>query len=810
MKRTLLVLPLLFFMTGCSLFQNQNLRVQPGKIGNVVLLSNGWKLSPVGTHTEVGLMPLNMVLTKDGKYAITSNSGADRHTLSVIEIASRKEVQRLVIDKTFRGLFLNETDHELYASGGNNNCVYTYQFQDGRLQLRDSVLLSTVKKDRVSITGVAYDRVHNYLLAVTKENNAMYVINKSDKSIVKKLSMPAECFDIIVKKDNSFAYVSLWGGKSVAEINLQTLSMTRSFATGDHPCDIILSKDEHYLYSANANNNSVSVVDVVSGKTIETLVAALTPDAPYGSTPNSVCLSADGSRLLIANADNNSLAVFDVSTPGKSRSLGFIPTAWYPMVCRMTGDSKILVASAKGLSSLPNPKGPKPMEEEGRSPQYIAVLLKSVVSFIPFPDDVTLAQYSAQVYENTPYVHKRDLPVDQQVIPVQHNGVPSAAIKHIFYIVKENRTYDQVYGDLPQGNGDTSICVFGKKITPNQHKLTETFALFDNFYVDAEVSADGHNWTTAAYATDFVEKNWPVQYARKGGAYDYEGGVPVAAPSSGYIWTNVMKKGLSFRDYGEFVERVKTPVLHYEARDEDLKPVTCQDYPGFDLNISDLDRFSVWEKDFTKLENAGAVPAFSFIRLPNDHTYGSRKGMLTPLAYVAQNDYAVGKIIERISASPVWKESLIIILEDDAQNGSDHVDAHRSTLLLISPYIKHGMVDHGMYSTSGVLKTIELALGLQPMTQYDLGAMPLLAPFTDKADFAPFKSISPLIDIEQRNMANAYGAERCEQFNLAVEDAIPDIEFNEIIWKNIKGANAEMPAPVRGGFVKSIVDKDDD
>ena len=805
MKLHYFLLPVLLGLTACSVFHQQPSAGKPGKYGDVVLLSNGWKLRPAGTHTEIGTMPLHLVITKDEKYAITSNSGMEKHTLSVIDIEKKQEIQRFTIDRTFRGLAINDAANEVYASAGNNNGIDILDFHFGVLKLKDSIRFSTDKKERISVTGLAFDKTHSYILAVTKENNKLYVVDLRTKTVKIIIPMSAECFDVILKKDNSSAYISLWGGKSVAEVDLNKLEVTRTFATGDHPCDIVLSKDEKYLFSANANNNSVSVIDLLSGKTIETLIVSLTPDSPYGSTPNSVCISPDGTKLLIANADNNYLAVFDIRSPGQSRSLGFIPTAWYPTACRMTSGGEILVASAKGLSSLPNPQGPSLVHEESKTSQYIAYLLKSTVSFIDYPDDASLAMMSSQVYANTPYVQKKEAaPVNQHVLPAAHTGIPSDKIKHVFYIMKENRTYDQVYGDMLQGNGDSSLAIFGKTITPNQHKIAEQFTLFDNYYADAEVSADGHNWSTAAYATDFVEKNWPVMYGDRGGDYDFEGGVPIAAPSSGYIWTAVLKKGLSFRDYGEFVESNPKPEMHYEGRDENIKPFVCSAYPCFDLAISDLLRYDIWEKDFTHLGKVDSVPSFSFIRLPNDHTCGSQKGSLTPQAYVAQNDYAVGKIIERISKSPVWKESLILITEDDAQNGSDHVDAHRSTLLMISPYMKRGFVDHTMYSTSSILKTIELALGLKPMTQFDLSASPILAPLNDAADYSPFHSVEPLIDIEQLNASTAYGSDRCATFNLKREDAIPDIEFNEIIWKNIRGAASQMPAPVRGSFVKII------
>ena len=339
--------------------------------------------------------------------------------------------------------------------------------------------------------------------------------------------------------------------------------------------------------------------------------------------------------------------------------------------------------------------------------------------------------------------------------------IRSDKIKHVFYIIKENRTYDQVFGDVKEGNGDSALCFFPEKITPNQHKLAEEFTLYDNFYDDAEVSASGHNWSTAAYATDYVEKLYPNNYSGRGQQYNFEGGSPIDAPSSGYIWNNVVNHHLSMRNYGEFTNEIlSNKNVTYVGADSDLNIYTSHIYPCWDLNISDVYRYDQWAKEFDEYVKGDSLPDFSIMRLPNDHTAGTRKGSLTPKAYVASNDYAVGLVVQKISESKYWNSSIIFILEDDAQNGFDHVDAHRSTLLVISPYIKRHFVDHTMYSTSSVLKTIELTLGLPPMTQFDLSATPILFSISDSADFNSFKVIQPEIDINEKNTADAYDSKK--------------------------------------------------
>ena len=803
---------LILIISSCKTFYQDNSTKDitiPGKYDNYTLLPNGWKISPAGEQVEVDDLPLNLIVTNDEKYALTSNSGTKDNSISVIDLSSKKEIQRIIVDKTWRGIVFNNDNSKLFVSGANNNLIYIYDFNSGYLSLKDSILIGNrFPKEEISITGLDYINDENLLLAVSKMSNSLYVCDIKEKKVVKELHFDSECYDVKINHNRTFAYVSLWANSSIAEIDLKTFSITNLIKVGDHPNEILIIKDDQRLFVANANNNSISDVDLNTKKETERIITSLHPDVPYGSTPNAICFNNDESVLIAANADNNYLALFDISTKDHSKSMGFVPVGWYPTSVKMLHSNKILVANGKGIISKANPEGPQPTSySREKNDEFIAYLLKGTVSIIDYPDEETLVSYTQKVYSNTPYLHLKESSTNQNIISDVHNGKASEKIKHVFYIIKENRTYDQVYGDIPSGNGDSSLCILGKDITPNQHKLVNDFVLFDNFYCDAEVSADGHNWSTAAYATDFTEKTWPTLTGKRGGYYVYEGGSKVARPTSGYIWDQVLNGGLHVRNYGEFVKRVVKIDTSYEANDDDLRNYTCTTYPGFDLTISDLYRYKMWEKDFDELAAKDSIPALSVIRLPNDHTWGTAKGRLTPQSYVAQNDYALGLMIDKISHSRYWKESVIFVLEDDAQNGPDHVDAHRSTLLVISPYVKRNIVDHTMYSTSGVLKTIELILGLQPMTQFDLSAAPILYPITNEPNFSSFSSLKPLIDIEAKNPSNAYGSMRSEEMNFSVEDAIPDIELNEIIWKSIKGANSIMPAPVRSAFVKEA-DKD--
>jgi len=804
MKKIIIIASSLLLLYGCSSVKQLDNNQSPGHYGEHTLLPNGWKLTPAGENIEIGELPLNMILTKDENYAVTSNSGTNLHSISVIDLENKKEIQRIIIDKTWRGLCFNKDESTLFVSGGNNDKIYSYNFKNGFLTLNDSLNLRSDENEIISVTGISYWHLKNYLLAVSKESNSVYFFDISGKKLIKTIKLKTQSYDIKVDHKERYAYVSQWGGASIAKINLSNFKLDKIIKVGDHPCEMIISKDDKWLYVTNANNNSTSLVDLEKGEEKEKIISSLRVDAPFGSTPNSAAFNEDETILFVANADNNYLALFDISSPGNAKSIGFIPVGWYPTAVRYsTKQNKIIVANGKGLTSKPNPLGPMPGVKSNNSiEQYIGSLFNGTLSIIDFPDVKKLAFYSKQVFQNTPYISNQPSVNDQSIISSTFDGVRSDKIRHVFYIIKENRTYDQVFGDLPNGNGDSTICLFPEDITPNQHRLANEFTLFDNFYVDAEVSADGHNWSTAAYASDYVEKTWPTYYGGRGGSYDFEGGSEIGSPSSGYIWDQVIDKGVGFRNYGEFtIKKADKENEYYGALDK-LTPYTCELFPGWDLKIPDRERYRIWHQDFNHFIKIDSLPSFQIIRLPNNHTAGTKKGFPTVKAMIADNDYALGLVVEAISKSKFWKESIIFVLEDDAQNGSDHVDAHRSPLLVISPYVKRHFVDHTMYSTSSVLKTIELILGLEPMTQFDLSAAPILKPIKNNPDLKPYQAIKPGIDMDEINTASMYGSERSGEMDLSIEDAIPDIEFNEIIWKNIKGVDSHMPVPVRGAYLK--------
>ncbi|HEY1061573.1 MAG TPA: bifunctional YncE family protein/alkaline phosphatase family protein [Daejeonella sp.] len=781
-----------------------------------VLLPNGWSLSPAGRSLQLGDLPLNIQISPSQKLMAVTNNGQSKHSIQLIDPQGEKIFHEQPIGKAWYGLKFSADEKKLYASGANDNIILVYPIVNKKLVVADTIVLGKAwPAEKIGPTGLEVDDAGKRLYTVTKENNSLYVFDLSTKKLLHRVNLGAEAYDCLLSPDKSKLYISLWGSDKLAVYDTKTNRVTNEIFTENHPNEIIQNRSGKYLFVANANDNSVSVIDTQAGKVIEVISTALYPTRLTGSTTNGLALSEDEKILYVANADNNCLAVFNVSTPGKSRSKGFIPTGWYPTNVRVAG-KKIFVSNGKGFNSMANPYGPQPVKKtdnsgvhvgitEQREVQYIGGLFKGTLSIIDQPDDSKLESFSKQVYANSPYNKQTEtLSRGLKDNPVPNIQGGKSPIKYVFYVIKENRTYDQVFGDIKEGNGDPSLCIFPEKVTPNHHALAREFVLLDNFYVDAEVSADGHNWSMAAYATDYTEKTWPTSYGSRGGTYDYEGSRKIAYPRDGYIWDYCKRAGVSYRSYGQFVTKDG-------ATTESLIGKIAAKFPPYNLDIMDIDRITAFKSDFDSLLAINAVAQFNTIRIGNDHTSGQRIGKLTPTAQVADNDLALGQLVEHISNSSIWKESAIFVLEDDAQNGPDHVDAHRSPAFVISPYTKRNSVNSNMYSTSGMLRTMELILGLPPMSQYDAAAVPMSECFTSTPDFRPYKVKPSNVDLKQRNIAWNKSAERSQEWNFAREDAAPDLDLNEVVWKSVRGEDSVMPAPRRSAFLKlEQKDKADD
>ncbi len=748
----------------------------PAPADQSVLLPNGWSLSPAGEQLEIGDLPLNAALSADEKFLAITHSGQSKAEVMLVNIQQRKIVQSERLKDAWLGITFSGST--LYVSGGNQNCVYTFKLRNGKLAAKDSIKLEDpLPKYKGGVGGMD---VHNGTLAVVMRNDSSlryYDLKSKRQQKVQLDGMPYTCKYL----GDGTLLVSVWSSRKILAFN--GAKLLYEVATGDHPTEIEVDRKSRHAYVANANENSVTVIDLRAQQAIATVNTAVYPDSPEGSTTNSVSLAQADNILLAANADNNSLAVISLGDPKRPTPLGFIPVGWYPTKVLTLENNTILVLNGKGGRSMANP-----------GKQYIGSLFKGTLSFIKYPERNRFVEYTKSVFRNTLYKpeHLAGSSYESETAIPRRIGDPSP-IKHVFYVIKENRTYDQVFGDMPEGNGDSTLTIFGETITPNHHKLARQFVLLDNLYVNGEVSADGHNWSMAAYATDYVEKLWPTMYGSRGGNYDFEGAEPTSTPKAGYIWDVCAKANVTYRSYGEFTEVGSTPGAHSTTLVKGLEGHFSPTLRGWDMDYSDIDRVKDWEREFSEFEKTGGLPQLNIIRLPNDHTEGTRKGKLTPRAYVAQNDHALGLLVERISKSRFWMESAIFVIEDDAQDGPDHVDAHRTVSLVISPYTKRKFVDHTLYTTTSMLRTIELILGLPPMSQFDASSMPMFNSFTQSADTTGYVVELPRYDMTRKNKEGDYGQIIMERMDLTKEDAAPDRLFNEIIWRSIKGT--PMPPP---------------
>lgn len=805
------ILLIIFSLAFSSFCLSQGISSQKPK---KIRLPNGWSLSPAGRSLPLGDLPLNIAVSPSKKYLAVTNNGQSVQSVQLINAKTEKIVDNVVVPKLWFGLKFSSDEKFLYASAGNDNQILKYAVKNDKLILADSLVLGAKWPNKISPAGIEIDDTKSILYVVTKDDSSLYTLDLRTKKIVSKTMLNGEAYSCLLSKDKRKLYISCWGCDKVIVFDTEKKSVISEIAVGDNPNDMCLSKNGTLLFVANANDNSVSVIDIQKQKVIETLDAALYPNSPSGSTSNGVALSEDEKTLYIANADNNCIATFDVTKPGLSKSKGFIPAGWYPTNVKVIGN-KIFVANGKGFSSKANPFGPNPLKgkqqvtyQKGdtsrpKEVQYIGGLFKGTLSIIDAPSAKQSAQYSQMVYQNTPYVKNKELTATGEPgNPIPMKIGDKSPIKYVFYVIKENRTYDQVLGDMKQGNGDTSLVLFGEKITPNLHAVARQYVLLDNLYADGEVSADGHNWSMGAYADDYLEKTWVTSYGGRGGTYDGEGKRAIANNKGGFIWDHCKRAGVTYRTYGEFADDGKANITSLEGH-------FCPYYEGFNLDVKDTTRFYQWKRDFDSLSAIGKIPQFNSVRFGNDHTEGLRKGKLSPIAHVADNDLAVGMFIEYLSKSPIWKETAVFIIEDDAQNGADHVDAHRTTGYTAGGYVKRNYADHTMYSTTSMLRTMELILGIPPMTQYDAAAASMWRSFSATADMTPFTSLPANADMNEKNVVSNKWQKRSEEFNFAREDAAPDLEFSEVLWHAIKGDKIAFPGPKRAAFVKLKEDEND-
>lgn len=789
---------------------------RPGPTAKGFVLPNGWTITPAGRQVALTDLPLNILPLADNKHALVATSGYNKHELSLIELTSGRIVDKQTVKQSWFGLAMTPDGKRLWWSGGGAGILHNYELNHGKLKRIGAEELPPPTKNNKSKTpkkksfksGLLLDNGTRTLYTLDINGGTITAVDL-DSQESRTVKCGGRPYDVVRGRNGSLLYVSDWAGRAVLAIGPKDLRVVARIPVGEHPNQMVVHPKDDRLFVACASNNCVSVLDTRRGLVTETIVTSLFPRAPEGSTPDALALSPDGETLYVANADNNCVAVIDVAVPGKSALKGFIPTGWYPTAVAVAPDGKtLLVGVGKGNQTRPNPinkdtKYDKTIPDYRHLPfPYIGTTLSGALSIVPVPDDKQLANYTSTVYRNCPYSDKlltASPHPDKTIIPSKP-GEPSP-IKYVIYIIKENRTYDQVFGDIKEGNGDPSLVMFGAKVTPNHHKLAREFVLFDNLYCNGQVSRDGHPWSTMAYNTDYIARDWHLTYSGRKGVDDDDEGHLANAPS-GYLWDACRRAGLSYRSYGEYGKRVSTGDggRKMAARVPGLVGHICPDYGIAKIKgkrLRDTENIEVFLKEYRAFEKEDKMPRFIVMSLGEDHTTGTIPGTYTPQACVASNDLALGRLVEAVSKSRYWKETAIFVIEDDAQNGPDHVDAHRTVGLVISPYTKRHAVDSTQYSTVSMIRSLELILGLPPLSQYDAAARPMYAAFVDKADLTPYSHEAARIDLNAKNTKKSYGAKRSSRMDFSDYDLADDFELNEILWRSIKGVDAPVPPTVR-------------
>jgi YVTN family beta-propeller protein len=803
----------------------------PGPTEKGFLLPNGWHITPVGQQVETSDLPLNIIPLADGKHVLMACNGFNRHELMVIDLAEQKIVDRQSAFQSWFGVATSPEQDRVWWAGGGCGYLHTFDLKNAKLE-RTSKLDLNVANLKIEQLEKLPDLVRNIKefksgLCVDAKQSVLYSLDINDGSIAaislkdgktRVGKIGGRPYDVIVGKGGNLLYVSDWIGRKVLAIDPAELRVVFKIPVGEHPNQLLRHPKDDRLFVACASSNDVAVIDTKRGIVTETINTALFPRAPEGSTPNALAITPDGETLFVANADNNCVAVVDVEHAGRSQVKGFIPTGWYPTALAVTNDGKnLLVGVGKGNQTRPNPLYTKEQLEKKAKDEiegiarrimpypYIGTTLSGALSILPVPDEKQLKEFTAQVYRNCPYSDEQltTAPYSEKTAIPTKVGDPSP-IKYIIYIIKENRTYDQVFGDVKKGNGDPALVMFGESVTPNHHKLADEFVLLDNLYCNGQVSRDGHPWSTMAYHTDYIARDWHLTYSRRRGVKDDDdddAGNLSNAPS-GYLWDACARAGLGYRSYGEYGKRVSDGQGGYkmEGRVPGLIGHMCLEYgipKAKGSRPRDTDNVDIFLNEYREFEKNGTMPSFIVMSLGEDHTDGTRVGSFTPQACVASNDLALGRLVEAVTKSKLWKETAIFVIEDDAQNGPDHVDAHRTVGLVISPYTKRKFVDSTQYATVSMIRTMELILGLPPLSQYDAAARPMFNSFTDKADVTPYTSEPAKIALDTRNTKLAYGADRSNKMDFSEYDRVDDFELNEILWRAVKGADAPLPPAVR-------------
>ena len=777
------------------------------------MLSSGWRINAADRNIPLGTLPMSHALSPDGRYLAVLNGGFQRPAISIIDLRVEHEVSRISIEDGWRGLCFSASGDKLYAGNGGRPTVAEFTFSHGNLTAQRKFELCPGEQGHVGhlVGDVVLSRDGNQLLVSDVDQDMIYLVDVDSGKVLRSIAGAPNPYGLLINPDGKSFFVTSWSTASVHQYRMEDGAEVAVISVGAHPTEMVWQPESGgrlFVACANTNDVYVAAASGESWNVVEKINLALWPRQPVGMTPSSIALSQDHRTIYVACSDANTVAVVDVSQV-RSTVRGFIPTGWYPTAVRVLADGRLVVLNGKGLSSHPT--------LFRRLGDYVLSLEAGSAMIVEPLEAQQLQRYTKQVLANSPY---RDSLLENAGVgdgnPVPNRAGGPSPIKYVILLMKENRTYDQILGDMKEGNGDPSLVMFGENVTPNHHKIAQEFVLLDNFYVNADVSADGLYWTTAAIAPDTTVKTLPIEYADRiygfapnahfdnaiqpqRGKSNPEG---VRTAPGGHIWDKAIRAGVSLRNYGFMA--INLPHLEpdgiqiQEVEDPVLAPYTNMYFRQHDRSFPDVKRMNVIFKELDQWEQAGNMPQLILITIGNDHTEGTRPGACTPSSCVAENDQALGVLVERVSRSRFWPSTAIFVLEDDSQDGPDHVDSHRSPAFVVSPYTKRKYVDSTLYNTTSVLRTIELILGMEPMTVFDAGARPMANCFQQKADLTPYRSEPPRVSLTDKNPASSPTAERSLKLDFSGSDLTDDEELNKILWLAIKGT--QPPPPVRSRF----------
>jgi DNA-binding beta-propeller fold protein YncE len=740
-----------------------------------VTLPTGWRLDPAGVEIPVDTFPVHAQLLPGNQHALLLHSGFKPPSLAVLHLASRKIVHSLPLPEAGTDFAFDPATRRVFVPLGHAAGLAV-------VALSASNQLSLSKTVSTPAGHAATAAYQGGLVALSHTlSDTVALVDPSNGAEARRLAVPRPTRSLFHR---NHLYVLSHEPASLHVFSLPNFEAVTTVPLSRGPSSLAVHQDRLYITASLSNHLDIlSLADPARPKPVERLNLAPTPTWPVGLSPTAVTVDPAANRLYIACSDANAVAVYDAA----SRKLSaYVPTAWYPTFALPLPRRGLLVLNGKGERSYPNPQGPNPTVHRTMTPQppspiqYTPLIQLGSARLLTNLTPAALRQHS-QTYAN----------LTPSITPAPAGPLPP--IRHVVYIMKENRTYDQVLGDLPAGNGDPSLCLFPENITPNHHKLAREFVLFDNFYVNADVSSEGWMWSSAAITPPAVMRAWPAAYAGR----SRPAPKPINDTPGGFLWTSALQAGVSFRNFGFFVSnrpgaKPGEPIVA-GVSDPALLPHTNPLYAGYDPDFPDVERARIFIEE---LERTGTLPQLTVMVLPNDHTWGTSPGKLTPNASMADNDIALGRIVEAISKSPVWPHTAIFVLEDDAQNGPDHVDSHRSPAFVISPYTRRAAVDHTFYNTTSMLRTMEMLLKLPPLTHYDATAAVMFPAFSATPDLRPYLAEAARVPLGTKNPPRPSASARLD---FSAPDRIDDDVLTAILWRALRGV--PPPPPTRAAFL---------